>query len=223
MAAVSDGNLSADESNIYRKSIGIYLVHESTLTHSGLGRLLEVHRGIELCGVSHSIEGALEERALAAADVLLISANFPVAGLARISAETGGRLPVILLADGPVDQAELAEVGVEVSGVVLAGYEQGVLVPLIRVVAEGYVVTAREAVGESLPGRPQPGALDVLTEREREVLRLVALGMTNAEIAVEMTRSESTVKSHVQNVLRKLGLPNRASAIATYYQVGTKS
>ena len=223
MAAVSDGHLSVDESSLHRGRIGVYLVHESTLTHSGLGVLLKGHEGIEVRGASHSVEGALKGRALAAADVLLVSANFPAAELVAIGDRTEGRLPVILLADGPVDRAGLTEMGVEVSGVVLAGDEQGVLAPLIRVVAQGYVVVAREVAGDGPQGRPAQGALDALTEREREVLRLVALGMTNAEIAVEMTRSESTVKSHVQNVLRKLGLPNRASAIATFYQLGLGS
>lgn len=64
-------------------------------------------------------------------------------------------------------------------------------------------------------------ALGLLTDRERQVLQLPARGMTNSEIAGELAASDSTVKTHVQNLLAELGLRNRASAAAVGYELGT--
>jgi DNA-binding NarL/FixJ family response regulator len=113
-------------------------------------------------------------------------------------------------------------------GTVLIRASPDELVAAIHLVAAGYHVTipapaspadARDAARQpdEEPGRD---SVKTLTRREVDILRAVAKGSTNAEIAREMTLSESTVKSHVQNMLAKLGLPNRASAVAFAYDAG---
>ena len=114
------------------------------------------------------------------------------------------------------------------SGFLLKDVRPQELVEAIRVVARGDAllaptVTRRllERFGRVLSEEPaSPQDLDELTEREREVLRLVALALSNAEIASRLVLTEATVKTHVSAVLRKLGLRDRVQAVVFAYDVG---
>ena len=98
----------------------------------------------------------------------------------------------------------------------------------VRTGAAGNALLAPSVVRrlmEDFARRPPPGArppaeLDALTEREREVLRLIGRGLSNAEIAAELYLGETTVKTHVSNVLAKLGLRDRVQAVVAAYETG---
>lgn len=90
-------------------------------------------------------------------------------------------------------------------------------VATIRNVAHGQLVFPR-SMRRALPAEPRGGAIGRLTERERDVLRLLSDGQTNAQIAERLTVQESTVKFHVQNILQKLCVANRTEAAQVYYR-----
>ncbi len=115
------------------------------------------------------------------------------------------------------------------SGFLLKDVPADDLVAAIRVVAAGDAVVAPSVTGRLLdrfaarlpgPDAPTPAVLDQLTERETDVLRLVARGLSNAEIAGELFVSETTVKTHVGHVLSKLGLRDRVQAAVLAYETG---
>ncbi len=114
------------------------------------------------------------------------------------------------------------------SGFLLKDVRPSELAEAIRVVARGDALLAASVTRRLLDRfagvLPDPGGpaadLDELTERELEVLRLVALALSNAEIARRLVLSEATVKTHVSAVLRKLGLRDRVQAVVLAYDVG---
>ena len=135
---------------------------------------------------------------------------------------------MIILTTFDLDEYVFAALRAGASGFLLKDVRPAELVEAIRVVARGDAllaptVTRRllERFADALPGagRRRP-TLGELTEREREVLRLVALALSNAEIAAPLVVSEATVKTHVSSILRKLGLRDRVQAVVLAYDVG---
>lgn len=211
----------------------ILLIDDSTLAQAGLRHILSGHPDIELVGCAHDDAEALDACADPTLNVVIISSlcrSIDVLHLIRRMAllHRGGADRVLLLAhdiDDPVC-ADAETVGV--GGVVRTSEPSTFLLAAVRVVARGYGVSSPHRRGPRhgprVPAPPAPAApweaLDRLTSREYEVLTIMARGLKNCEIANELLVSENTVKTHVQNVLTKLGLRNRASAIAAAYEMG---
>ena len=141
---------------------------------------------------------------------------------------SGSPARVIVLTTYDVDDSVFAALRAGASGFMLKDVRPAELVEAVRVVARGDALLAPSVTrrlldrfAATLPGTgAAPPDLRELTDREVEVLRLVALALSNAEIAQRLVVTEATVKTHVSAILRKLGLRDRVQAVVLAYDIG---
>ncbi|WP_434444966.1 response regulator [Lentzea sp. E54] len=166
-----------------------------------------------------------------APDVVLMDVRMPVMdGLeaTRLVVGSGDPPPkVLVLTTFDLDEHVYGALRAGASGFMLKDSPLADLVNAVRVVAAGHALFAPSitrrlvaAYADRAPGKPDDAALRHLTTREVEVLRLIARGLSNAEIAGALTIAEQTAKSHVSRVLTKLGLRDRAQAVVLAYECG---
>jgi DNA-binding NarL/FixJ family response regulator len=165
-----------------------------------------------------------------APDVILMDVRMPeldgIEATRQIIA-SGSAARVLVLTTFDVDEYVHAAIRAGASGFLLKDVRPLDLVEGIRLVANGNAllgptVTRRllERFAEEQPSGDSADAVATLTEREREILRLLACGLSNAELAERLFLGETTVKTHVSNVLRKLGVRDRVQAVITAYDAG---
>ena len=229
--ARSDQNPTSDglDCGEKREPLRIFLIDDSSLVHAGLVDVLRAYPDLTLIGSARDGPTALEATLDSSLDVLVINTacrSIDVVHLMHRAVHYAGAgvQRMLLLSNDPNNpiHAEADKLGA--GGLVLAWEEPEFLVSAIRLVSGGYRIGIPEqGEPDRAPSRRQSvrhKALDLLTLREQQVLKLLARGLKNAEIAGELVVSESTVKTHVQNLLVKLGLRNRASAVAVAYELG---
>jgi DNA-binding NarL/FixJ family response regulator len=209
-------------------SIRVLLADDQALVRGGFAMILGAREDIEVVGEASDGEEAVALAGRERPDVVLMDVRMPVMdGLEatrRIAASSSAR--VIVLTTYDVDDAVFAALRAGASGFMLKDVRPAELVEAVRVVARGDALLAPSVTRRlldrfagALPEGPAPD-ISELTEREVEVLRLVALALTNAEIAERLFLTEATVKTHVSSVLRKLGLRDRVQAVVLAYDVG---
>jgi DNA-binding NarL/FixJ family response regulator len=198
------------------------------MMRAGFKAVLEATGSIEVVA-----EAATGEEAVAAAeahrpDVVLMDIRMP--GMDGIEATR--RLPrqrVLILTTFGLDEYIIEALRAGASGFLLKDAPTREVVEAVRAVAAGDAVLAPavtrqllDQVGRRLPAAVSrtPDGLAELTDREQEVLRMLAVGMSNAEIATALVVSEPTVKTHVSNLLGKLGLRDRVQAVIYAYESG---
>jgi DNA-binding NarL/FixJ family response regulator len=208
----------------------VAIADDQALVRDGLRLILDVEDGIEVVGEARNGReaGALVRQL--APDVVLMDVRMPeLDGLAatREIVASGSPTRVLMLTTYDEDTYLYESIRAGASGFLLKDSRREQLVGAIRTVATGDAVLHPDLTRRLLDrfGRGPapdgvPSALRALTEREREVLLLVARGLTNAEIAAELFLSEATVKTHLVHLTQKLQLRDRVHAVVTAYECG---
>jgi DNA-binding NarL/FixJ family response regulator len=213
-------------------SIRVLLCDDHALVRSGFRMILEAREDIEVVGEAEDGAQALELARRRRPDVILMDVRMPrldgVEATRRL-VEEGSEARILILTTFDLDEYVYEALRAGASGFLLKDLQAAQLVEAIRVVARGEAllaptVTRRllDRFAHTLPdsSRTAPAALAELTERELEVLTLLASGLSNAELAERLFLSETTVKTHVSSILRKLGLRDRVQAVVLAYQAG---
>jgi DNA-binding NarL/FixJ family response regulator len=207
--------------------IRVVLVDDQTLVRSGIRGLLDLTPDIRVVAEAADAIEAPGVLAGAQADVLLLDIRMPqMSGIALLEAMRGRLPPTILLTTFDDDQALLDGMRAGASGFLLKDISLERLAEGIRRVAAGATVfrpalteRARTAY-ERANGPAAPCVPDLLTERETEVLALMAAGFNNGEIGAALGPSEGTIKNHVSSILAKLGVRDRVRAVLRALELG---
>jgi DNA-binding NarL/FixJ family response regulator len=210
-------------------SIRVLLVDDHALARTGFRMVLDAEPDIEVVGEAANGDQAIHSAGRLHPDVVLMDVRMPeLDGIAATREIASDSTKVLMLTTFDLDDYVYDSLAAGASGFLLkdAGPEQ--LTEAIRVVAAGDAllapsVTRRlidDVVGAGRRRPARPPELDELTPRELEVLRLVAAGLSNAEIAERLVVEETTVKTHVSRLLAKLGLRDRVQAVILAYEIG---
>jgi DNA-binding NarL/FixJ family response regulator len=208
----------------------VAIADDQALVRDGLRLILDVEEGIDVIGEARDGREAVALVRDAAPDVVLMDVRMPeLDGLSatREIVASGSSSRVLMLTTYDEDAYLYEAIRAGASGFLLKDSRREHLVGAVRTVATGDAVLHPELTRRLLDrfGRgPAPGgvphAVQALTEREREVLVLVARGLTNSEIAARLFLSEATVKTHLVHVTQKLQVRDRVHAVVTAYECG---
>jgi DNA-binding NarL/FixJ family response regulator len=212
-------------------SIRVVIADDQGMVRSGFSILLNAQPDIDVVGEAVNGQEAVARAAELRPDVILMDIRMPVLdGLQATRQITvmDGAPRVLVLTTFDLDDYVYEALRAGASGFLLKDASAGELASAVRVVAAGDALLSpgvtRRLIAEfarlGAPRGPDRRQLKDLTERETEVLGLVARGMSNAEIAAHLIVAEQTVKTHVSRVLMKLGLRDRAQAVVFAYESG---
>jgi DNA-binding NarL/FixJ family response regulator len=210
-------------------SIRVGVVDDQALVRTGFSMILDSEPDLDVVFEATDGRDAVEQAHQHRADVVLMDIRMPnmdgIEATRAIVRHLDSR--VLILTTFDLDEYVYAAVRAGASGFLLKDTPPDELVHAVRVIATGDALLApsvtRRLIEEFVAGsgelRPAPG-VDELTERESEVLALMARGLSNAEIAERLHLGETTIKTHVSRVLLKLGVRDRVQAVVTAYESG---
>lgn len=213
-------------------SISVLLADDQPLLRRGFRMIIEAEDDLTVTGEAGNGDEAVDRARRNPPDVALMDIRMPgsdgIEATRRIIAANPA-VRVLVLTTFDVDEYAFGALRAGASGFLLKDVPPPDLLAAIRAVHSGEAVvapsTTRRLLDKFAPllpsgSEPAPPELTVLTDREHEVLLLVAQGMSNAEIAGKLFLSEATVKTHVGRILMKLGLRDRVQAVVLAYETG---
>jgi DNA-binding NarL/FixJ family response regulator len=209
--------------------IQVFIADDHELVRYALRTLLEAEPDIDVVGEAGDSDGAISGCAETCPDVLLLDLRMPGVGGIEVCREVRSRSPetaVLVLTSFDEDEEVFAVMSAGACGYILKDTRAERVVEATRSVAEGQSVFDSGVATKLMNGRSHPmnsSGPDALSERETEVLQLMAKGLSNKEIGRALWIGETTVKTHVSHILRKLGAADRTQAVLTAVRTGMVS
>jgi DNA-binding NarL/FixJ family response regulator len=210
--------------------IRVALADDQELVRAGFRAILETQDDLEVVGEAGDGAAAVEVARSKAPDVVLMDIRMPVMDGLEATRRIGRASPatrVLVLTTFDLDAYVYEAMTAGASGFLLKDAPREELIGGVRTVARGDALLAPAVTRRMIerfvrlpPPSERPHALDALSNRELEVLRLLARGLSNAEIAAELVVSPTTVKTHVASLLAKLQLRDRVQAVVLAYESG---
>ena len=213
--------------------IRLLIVDDHNLFRQGLIRILGDYQQLQIVGQAANGQDALTLVEQLRPDLVLMDVNMPVLSgpdAVRALRTRFPGLPVIMLTVSERDEDLFEAIRAGAQGYLLKNTSAAELIDALQRVHDGEAILAPSmavrllaefrTLAEAAPKEPVPAQVDALSERELEVLRLVAQGLSNKAIADSLNLSEHTVKTHLANILDKLHLRSRAHAAAYAVQAG---
>lgn len=207
--------------------IRVLIVDDQPVVRAGFETILGNEPDIEVVGTAGDGAEAVARAREAKPDVVLMDVRMPnMDGIQATERLAGGDVRVLILTTFDLDEYVYGALRAGASGFLLKDVPRDELVRAVRTVAAGDALLApsvtRRLIAEFAQRTPplEPPTLDALTPREREVLELIAKGMSNTEIGEHLFIGEATVKTHVGNILMKLALRDRVQAVIVAYEAG---
>jgi DNA-binding NarL/FixJ family response regulator len=212
-------------------TIGIVVADDHEVVRAGFAAILDTQPDFSVLGTAADGAEAIRTCRERCPDIVLMDVRMPgMDGIeaTRLLTSTGSGPRVLVLTTFDLDEYVYDALRAGASGFLLKDVTAERLFDAVRVIAEGEALLApaitKRLIGEFARQRPRPAhpdpALGALTPRETEVLRLIAGGLSNPEIAKRLVVTEETVKTHVSRVLSKLGLRDRTQAVVVAYESG---
>jgi DNA-binding NarL/FixJ family response regulator len=208
--------------------IKVLIADDQAMVREGFGALLAAQPDMLVVGDAPNGEAVVAKSRSLDPDVVLMDIRMPVLDGIEATRRLAGGPKILILTTFDLDDYVYEALRAGASGFLLKDAPAADLIHAVRVVASGEALLApsvtRRLIAEfaSRPAanKPRPTALNALTPRETDVLRLIARGRSNSEIADELVVAEQTVKTHVGRVLAKLNLRDRAQAVVFAYETG---
>jgi DNA-binding NarL/FixJ family response regulator len=213
-------------------AIRVLLVDDQDMVRAGFAMILDAQHDIEVVGEAGDGELAIKEASRLAPDVIVMDIQMPKLDGIEATRQVLARVPdaprVLVVTTFDVDQYVYEALRAGASGFLLKNSPPEELIRAVRVVAAGDALLSPRVTTRLIeafcrqPATPPmpPAALDELTPRERDVLALLARGLSNVEIAERLVVSHGTVKTHVERILMKLNLRDRIQAVVLAYEAG---